>query len=820
MLRIIFASEEVERTYRIQEFRLRKILIKILQLVKGTQDYIKIETCNEDVLAESVYEVIKSRSSTKCGNLSIADIDRALSQIVDQADNQFTVLYQKCSAVNLKWLVKIILKNMKLKIPDKMILDCYHPFANALFERYHHLSKVCEYIESGEAERAVKEIKPFLPVRAMLAQKLTSDINKHFLSNNEMYAETKMDGERFQLHYEEGIYKYYSRKSHDYSEGFNKLITPLIKFKTVVHSLVLDGEMLIWNKKKCRFITKGENVNIDVKRINYEGESYRPCFCPFDVLYFNGTCYMNRAYSDRVKILENLIEEEEGVIMRVKPIKVRDSDHLTELINEAMNNQEEGLILKKSQSVYKPGERNAGWYKLKPDYLDDDVVKDFDCVIIGGTFHNEHSRDYIGKYTLGAIKKNDDGTFDAFSIGEAVHGVSVTKRMELSQTLIAMSTDYDGKDVIQFEKGKVYFGGKSRPHIFIPPHKSRILEIRASELAQSSDFYTKYSFRFPRIQSIRTDKIWDETMTLDEFEDLYKNADGQVVKITLRSVHNDDIVSPSRKKFKGKSSFKEALAKYCGKNQHDEVKAIDRALTGIEFCVMGTAKNLPSIQELIVLLKLHNASITSFPRVNKTFAIVAGDLRSYNVKNYTKKSDPKENHNILKAEWIVKNLQPDIKLPGIPKFIPQDFLFIAEKLKTKFVKKYDKFGDSYKEKIGSTDELMEIINEISDNEISPTVEEIIIFERELHNANFKNPNIFRGMTGIFVYPDTKITFLKIAEQCFKFRGGRVVNEEKSATVFVDQKYYIKKCDQKTVSYKWILDSSEAGKKLNLEGYKI
>ncbi len=88
---------------------------------------------------------------------------------------------------------------MKLKIPDKLILDNYHPLANDLFERYQHLSKVCQFIENGKAEQALKEIKPFLPVRAMLAQKLTSDSNKYFLSRNDIYAETKMDGERFHV---------------------------------------------------------------------------------------------------------------------------------------------------------------------------------------------------------------------------------------------------------------------------------------------------------------------------------------------------------------------------------------------------------------------------------------------------------------------------------------------------------------------------------------------------------------------------------------------------------------------------------------------
>lgn len=526
---------------------------------------------------------------------------------------------------------------------------------------------------------------------------------------------------------------------------------------------------------------------------------------------------MDRPYSDRAKILENLICDERGVIMRVKYIRIRDPDHLTELMNEAMNNQEEGLILKKGNSVYKPGERTAGWFKVKPDYLDDDVVKDFDVVIIGGTFQNEHTRDYISKYTLGAIRKNEDGTFDAFSIGEAIHGVSVSKRMELSQTLTTMGSDYNGQDEIQYEKGKVYFGGKNRPNIFVPPHKSRILEIRASELAPSSDFYTKYTFRFPRIQSIRTDKIWDETMPLEEFENLYKDADGQVVKITLRNVHKDDMTSPTKKKLKGKNSLKDALQKYCGKNQHEDVKPIDRALAGIEFCVMSSAKNLPSVNELIVLLKLHNASITAFPRINKTFAIVAGDLNSHNVKNYTKKPRPEENHNIIKAEWVLKHLQPDQILKEV-KIVPRDFLFITEKLKKRFEGKFDKYGDSYTERIGSVHDLMAIMNDM--NEIAPTVEEFMQFESELHNESFKNPNIFRGMLGTFIHLDKKITFIKTAEQIFKFRGGKVDSNNKIATIFVDQKYFKEQSDQDIISYQWILDSNEAGKKLDLKSYKI
>lgn len=253
-----------------------------------------------------------------------------------------------------------------------------------------------------------------------------------------------------------------------------------------------------------------------------------------------------------------------------------------------------------------------------------------------------------------------------------------------------------------------------------------------------------------------------------------------------------------------------------------EIKPIDRQLTGIEFCVMGTAKDLPSVEELTVLLKLHNASITSFPRINKTFAIVAGDLNSRNIRNYTKKPKPEENQNVIKAEWVVKNLLPDKPLKFTPRIVPRDFLFISDKLKERFERKFDKFGDSYADPIENVKNLNDIINDMTECDM-PTTNDLKQFEDELHDVYFKNPNFFRGMTGVFIYPDTKITFINIAEQCFKFRGGKVIKEgeDKTAKVFVDQRHYDNvNSDRETISYQWILDSNEAGKILDSEKYVI
>lgn len=803
-----------------QEHRLKKVLQKTLQLQPGTKDFHKIETSNDDFLAETVYEVINSRSGSKEGSLSISEVDNSLNLISGDQLKQLTILSQKSSAVDMKWLVKILLKRMNLMVSDKKILDNYHSLANGLFERYNHLSKVCEFVEAGNAEQALNEIKPFLPIRAMLSQKVTSDSNKNFLEKEDFYAETKMDGERFQIHMKDNEYKFYSRNAHDYSDGFKTFFTPHLKFNSIVHSIILDGEMLVWSKLDNRLMTKGES-NVDVKRIPYESKLYQPYYFAFDVLYLNGISYINRPYSDRSKILQSLIIDLDGIIKRVENEKIRDNEHFASILNIAMNNNEEGIILKSESSSYKPGERNGGWYKVKPDYFDGNVVKEFDVVIIGGFFQNEHTEDFLQKYIVGAIENKSDETFNVYAIGEAMHGLTEQKRLELSKTLIDNRVKYSGEEKVCYEKGMVFFG-KSRPNIFIPPHKSRILQIRASELAVSSDYYTPYTFRFPRIQHIRTDKIWNEIELLQEFQALFNNSEGNVVKINQRKVYKEDVTTPPKSK-KSRNTLNEAIYKFC-QDPQVEISPIDTSLAGLEFCVLSTRIDLPSEHDLKILLRLHGASLTSFPRKNKTFAIIAGDLSNRTVRNYTIKPNADDNHNVLKSEWVEKFLDANKALKTQPKIVPCDFLFMTEKLKKRFKKKFDKYGDSYRDQIKDVNELKEILDnmkfELSDTSLKS-------FDIELFDEILPNPNFFRGLEGAFIKSSNDMDIqISIAESIFKFRAGKVVEEKDASIIFVEKlqfKKYELRADLKNreiINCQWIFDSNEAGKMLNMSSFKM
>lgn len=51
-------------------------------------------------------------------------------------------LLRKMSALEQKWLMRLILKSMRLGLGNKMILDIYHPDSMELFDVSNSLQKV------------------------------------------------------------------------------------------------------------------------------------------------------------------------------------------------------------------------------------------------------------------------------------------------------------------------------------------------------------------------------------------------------------------------------------------------------------------------------------------------------------------------------------------------------------------------------------------------------------------------------------------------------------------------------------------------------
>lgn len=179
-------------------------------------------------------------------------------------------MFSKMSAIDRKWLTRILLKKLRLGVGDKGILELYNPRAFELYNQCGNLSDVCQAIQSNipmDDENGLIQI--FKQVRPMLCERgYISNIN-HMLAQHDYYLETKMDGERCQVHVNGKEFKYFSRggKDEDLTKIFglndcNGLYSPFFygQINRAVRNAIFDGEMMVWDKvegillKKCKFL--------------------------------------------------------------------------------------------------------------------------------------------------------------------------------------------------------------------------------------------------------------------------------------------------------------------------------------------------------------------------------------------------------------------------------------------------------------------------------------------------------------------------------------------------------------------------------------
>lgn len=101
---------------------------------------------------------------------------------------------------------------MKFGAGQGTILNAFHPDARDLYDATNSLGKICEKLNDPNVRLHEIEIELFSPFRPMLSEECdVTKVDVYFKKSPFLYIETKLDGERFQLHMEKGEYKYFSR---------------------------------------------------------------------------------------------------------------------------------------------------------------------------------------------------------------------------------------------------------------------------------------------------------------------------------------------------------------------------------------------------------------------------------------------------------------------------------------------------------------------------------------------------------------------------------------------------------------------------------
>lgn len=176
-------------------------------------------------MAETVSKFFEeSKSEVKPAGkslLTIHDVDFFLASLAKQTredaqQKELTSVAERCTANDLKMVVRLIKHDLRIQAGPKHILEALHKDGYEAFNSTRNvdnvLDKILELKKSGNPEGpldvGVSLMHPVHPMLAMACKSVDMAFQK---CPNGMYAEIKYDGERIQLHKKGSVFKYFSR---------------------------------------------------------------------------------------------------------------------------------------------------------------------------------------------------------------------------------------------------------------------------------------------------------------------------------------------------------------------------------------------------------------------------------------------------------------------------------------------------------------------------------------------------------------------------------------------------------------------------------
>lgn len=219
-------------SYNMKEAKVAKILIKMLDLPAGndknilSKSYLMAHQATD--FGDVVHSVIRKYLSNTRTVLTIEELNNYLDDLTKKKNERegediLMKIFKKCSPDHIRWVIRIILKDLKLGLGTNSILNCYHSDGASFYASNNNLKKVCETLRDETVRLHELEIEIFEAFRPMLSKKIEASNFKKLLPDNKaFFVENKFDGERFQLHMKNGEFRYFSRNGFDFTENLGR----------------------------------------------------------------------------------------------------------------------------------------------------------------------------------------------------------------------------------------------------------------------------------------------------------------------------------------------------------------------------------------------------------------------------------------------------------------------------------------------------------------------------------------------------------------------------------------------------------------------
>ena len=453
---------------------------------------------------------------------------------VDRKIKLIAELLTSASGVEAKYIVKAVLQDLRIGVGEGTMRDAlvwafFRKELHIVYDNHERLEvvsdfdrgKYMEYVDKvqglydlagdfSEIALALREDKEKAfsmfslevgrPVKVMLYKK-AEDLEDAFSRVGKPAAfEYKYDGFRMQIHVGKEVLLF-TRRLENVTAQFPDVVAAVQK-DISGEDIILDAEIIGIDTSTGKFRAFQE-ISQRIKRkydIEEMVKKVPVVVNVFDILCYKGENLLQKPYSERRKIIEDVVSDGSR-ITKAKHIITSSMEEANAFYQQSLQLGHEGIMGKALDKPYKPGSRVGYGVKVKP------VMETLDLVIVGAEWGEGKRSSWLSSFVL-ACRKGD-----AFvEIGRVGTGI---KELEQEGVTFQQLTDLL-KPLVLSEKGK-----------FVTVKPELVVEVNYEEIQKSPTYSSGYALRFPRVVRLKEDRTGQDISNIELVEELYDSQRGR-----------------------------------------------------------------------------------------------------------------------------------------------------------------------------------------------------------------------------------------------------------------------------------------------------
>jgi DNA ligase 1 len=329
-------------------------------------------------------------------------------------------------------------------------------------------------VEGDDAVGSVG-LRPLRAVQPMLAS-TSEGVAEALAEVGAASVEWKLDGARIQVHRAGDEVRVFTRNLNDVTARLPEVVAVALGFEA--RSFVLDGEVLGFHGPD-----QGPQAFQDtMSRFGRSTRAHPSVLVPqfFDVLHLDDADLIDQPLRSRRSQLEALVGPH-----LIPGTTTDDPAEGQRVLDEALAQGHEGVMVKAADSLYEAGRRGKSWRKVKP-------VHTLDLVVLGVEWGSGRRRGWLSNIHLGA---RDEDTGELVMVGKTFKG--------MTDEMLAWQTQ-------RFQQLETHRSGHT---VWVRPEQ--VVEIALDGAQASTRYPGGVALRFARVVRYRDDKSPDGADTLD-----------------------------------------------------------------------------------------------------------------------------------------------------------------------------------------------------------------------------------------------------------------------------------------------------------------